>query len=316
MSTLRYFFASPSGHRVHALTGGEKGHLLGSDTWSAALATLCLALYDRDMDRNIFMLTAYDGTDFHGWQTQPGVRTVQEVLEQSVRRVVRHQVYIVGCGRTDSGVHAAGHVSQFVTSCELDADRLRHAIGSRLPKDVSIIAVRNAHPEFHARRSAISKLYRYRIYNASGRPVEHRVRRFAYHFWQRLDVERMQAGARHFVGEKDFTAMTATGTVRESMVRTVFRCDVERHLDEIRIDVEGTGFLYKQVRNMVGALLNVGRGLWEPDRVAEALASRDRRQSGPTAPARGLCMQWVHYPARSLTPREAPSGGAPQFDSR
>lgn len=248
-----------------------------------------------DMERNIFMLVAYDGTDFHGWQYQPGVRTVQEVLEQAVRRVVRHQVYIVGSGRTDSGVHGAGHVSQFVTTCGLEPDRLGHAIGCRLPKDVSIIAVRQVHPEFHARRSAISKLYRYRIYNASGRPVEHKVRRSTYHFWQPLDVGRMRAGARYFVGEKDFTAMAAAGTVRESMVRKVFRCDVERHLDEIRIDVEGTGFLYKQVRNMVGTLVNVGRGLWEPDRVAEALASRDRAQAGPTAPARGLCIQWVRY---------------------
>ena len=252
------------------------------------------------MERNIFMLTAYDGTDFHGWQHQPGVRTVQEVLEQAVRRVVRHQVYIVGSGRTDSGVHAAGHVSQFVTTCPLQPGQLRHAIGCRLPKDVSIIAVRQVHPEFHARRSAISKLYRYRIYNATGRPVEHKLRRFTYHFWQPLDVNRMRAGARHFVGEMDFTAMTAAGTVRESMVRAVFRCDVERHLDEIRIAIEGSGFLYKQVRNMVGTLVNVGRGLWEPDRVAEVLASRDRAEAGPTAPARGLCMQWVRYPSQLL----------------
>jgi len=248
------------------------------------------------------MLTAYDGTDFHGWQQQPGVRTVQEVLEQAVRRVARHQVYLVGSGRTDSGVHAAGHVSQFVTSNELDTDRMQHAIGSRLPKDVSVIAVREVHPEFHARRTAISKLYRYRIYSAYGRPVEHKVRRFAYHFWHPLDVDRMRAGAQHFVGEMDFTTMTAAGTVRETMVRKVFRCDVERHLDEIRIDIEGSGFLYKQVRNMVGTLLNVWRGQWEPGRVAEALASKDRSQGGPTAPARGLCMQWVRYPGRLLAP--------------
>jgi tRNA pseudouridine38-40 synthase len=186
---------------------------------------------------------------------------------------------------------------------------MQHAIGSRLPKDVSVIAVREVHPEFHARRSAISKLYRYRIYNAYGRPVEHKVRRFTYHFWHPLDVDRMRSGARHFVGEMDFTAMTASGTVRETMVRKVFRCDVERHLDEIRIDIEGSGFLYKQVRNMVGTLVNVGRGHWEPARVAEVLASKDRSQAGATAPARGLCMQWVRYPGRLLTPPVADTVG-------
>jgi tRNA pseudouridine38-40 synthase len=254
------------------------------------------------MERTILMRVAYDGTDFHGWQHQPEMRTVQNVLEQALRRVVRHQVYVVGCGRTDAGVHAAGHADQFVTTCELDTDRMRRAIGSRLPKDLTILALREVHPGFHARRSAISKLYRYRVYNAPGRPVEHKARRFTYHFWHPLDVDRMHAAAQHFVGERDFTAMAAAGTVRESMVRRVMRCDVERHLDEIRIDVEGTGFLYKQVRNMVGTLTNVGRGQWEPQRVAEVLESRDRTAAGPTAPARGLCMQWVRYPPDTLVP--------------
>jgi tRNA pseudouridine38-40 synthase len=183
---------------------------------------------------------------------------------------------------------------------------MRSAIGSRLPKDVSVLALREVHPEFNVRRSAISKLYRYRIYNAPGRPVEHKCRRVAYHFWHPLDVGRMRAGARHFIGEKDFVAMTATGSTRESTVRTVFRCDVERHLDEVRIDVEGTGFLYKQVRNMVGTLVSVGRGQWEPDRIAEILESRNRSEGGPTAPARGLCMQWVRYPPDVMAPPARP----------
>ncbi|MGB2987706.1 MAG: tRNA pseudouridine(38-40) synthase TruA [Phycisphaerae bacterium] len=253
------------------------------------------------MRRTIYLLVAYDGTEFHGWQRQLGVRTVQEVLEQAVRRVVRHQVDLIGSGRTDTGVHAAGHVNSFVTTCELEPDRMRHAIGSRLPKDVSIAALREVHPDFGARRSAISKLYRYRIYNARGRPVEHQVHLYTYHFWQPLDVDRMRAAARHFLGERDFTAVAATGTERLSTVRTVLRCDVERHMDEIRIDIEGTGFLYKQVRRMVGTLVNVGRGQWEPDRVAEILESRDRTKAGPTTPARGLCMQWVRYPPHLLT---------------
>lgn len=254
------------------------------------------------MERTIALWVAYDGTEFHGWQNQLDLRTVQSVLEDALRRVIRHPIHLIGSGRTDAGVHAAGHVSSFVTSCELDAVRLRHSVGSRLPKDMSLIALKDVHPLFHATRSAISKLYRYRIHNTTGRPVEHFTQRYTYHFWHPLDVERMRAGGMHFIGEQDFAAMASKGGRRETTVRKVLRCDIERHLDEIRIDVEGTGFLYKQVRTMVGTLVNVGRGLWEPNRVAEILKSADRANAGPTVPARGLCLQWVKYPPELLSP--------------
>lgn len=254
------------------------------------------------MPRTVLLLAAYDGTDFHGWQQQPGLRTVQGVLEQAIRRVARHRVELVGSGRTDAGAHAAAHASHFVTTCPLEAGKMKHAIGARLPKDVSVLAVREVHPKFHARQSAFSKLYRYRIYNAAGRPVEHQLQRYTYHFWHPLDAARMHQAAQHFVGEKDFAAMAAAGAPRESTVRTVLRCAVVRHLDEIRIDVEGKGFLYKQVRNMVGTLVYVGKGDWAPDRVVEILDSGQRAEAGPTAPARGLCLQWVRYPPNLLRP--------------
>lgn len=252
------------------------------------------------MHRNICFQVAYDGTDFHGWQTQAGQRTVQELLETAIRRTVRHPVNLIGSGRTDAGVHAAGQVANFHTTCGLDCGKLQHSISSRFPADLSIFEVREVHPEFHATHSAVSKLYRYRIFNSRRRPVERFVHRYAFHFWLPLNVEEMQEAGTHFVGEKDFAAMTAAGGERESMVRTVFRCDVERHLDEVRIDVEGSGFLYRQVRNMVGTLLNVGRGAWPAAHVAEILRSRDRREAGATAPAHGLCLNWVRYPVHLL----------------
>lgn len=254
------------------------------------------------MHRNIRLVVAYDGTDFHGWQTQPGLRTVQGLIEQALRRVVRHQVDLIGSGRTDAGVHALGHVGNFKTTCELPVDKLRHAIGSRLPKDVSIVEVRDVHPDFHATRSALCKLYRYRVFNAHRRPVECLVQRYVYHFWELIDLPAMQAAAAHLIGTKDFTSMTPAGTTRETMVRTVLRCDLERHGDEVYIDVEGTGFLWKQVRNMVGTLLAVGRGRWPPEYVTEILERRDRTAAGPTAPAQGLCLQWVRYPPELLEP--------------
>jgi len=257
------------------------------------------------MVRTIYLLVAYDGTEFHGWQDQPEFRTVQGVLEQSLRRVLRHQVDLLGSGRTDAGVHAAGHVSSFVTTSPLPSGRMRHAIGARLPKDVAVVDLREVHPDFHATKSAVSKLYRYRVHNACGRPVERHVQPYVYHFWQPLALERMKAGAVHFVGQMDFSAMAATGAPRQSNVRTVLRCDLHRHLDEIHVDVEGKGFLYNQVRNMVGTLLSVGRGHMAPADVAEILDGRDRAKAGPTAPARGLCLQWVRYPPHLLAPIEA-----------
>ncbi len=254
------------------------------------------------VERTIALWVAYDGTEFHGWQNQLDLRTVQHVLEDALRRVVRHPVNLIGSGRTDAGVHAVGHVSSFATTCELDAQRLRHSIGSRLPKDLSLIDLRDVHPLFHATRSAINKLYRYRIHNAAGRPVEHFTQRYTYHFWRPLDVDRMRAGGVHFIGEQDFAAMASKGGRRETTVRKVLRCDIEREGDEIRIDIEGTGFLYKQVRTMVGTLVNVGRGYWEPDRVADILKSTNRANAGPTVPAQGLCLQWVKYPPELLSP--------------
>lgn len=254
------------------------------------------------MPRTLYLLTAYDGTDFHGWQSQPGLRTVQSVLEEALRRVLRHPLDLIGSGRTDAGVHAAGHVSSVITTHALDTERLRHAIGSRLPEDVSVVEVREVHPAFDARRSAESKLYRYRIHNTPDRPVEHKTQRYTYHFWHRLDLDRMRVAARHFVGEMDFSAMAAAGCERASMVRRVIRCDIERHLDEVRVDIEGTGFLYKQVRTMAGTLVNIGRGRWEPDCVPGIIESKDRRNAGPCLPAKGLCLQWVRYPPALLRP--------------
>lgn len=264
------------------------------------------------MERTLYLRVAFDGTDFHGWQRQLGQRTVQEVLEDALRRVLRHPLDLAGSGRTDRGVHAIGHVGSLVTTSPIPCGKLLHAVGSRLPEDVGVLEVREVHADFHATRSAISKLYRYRIHHSVARPVKNLTQRYVYHCWRDLDVERMREAAQHFVGEHDFTAMTPLGAVRESMVRRVFQCAVSRAGEEIHIDVEGDGFLYHQVRNMAGTLIDVGRGRWAPEHVTAILASRDRRQAGPTAAAQGLCLQWVRYPEHLMRPPETmePAGEA------
>ncbi len=264
------------------------------------------------MERNIKLLIAYEGTDFHGWQRQPELRTVQGMIEQAVRRVCQHQVDVIGAGRTDAGVHAAGQVANFFTTSTIPAPNLLRAVGGRLPKDITLIHATDVPAGFHATRAARSKLYRYSIHNAAGRPVEHLRQRFTYHFWQRLDTDRMQEAARAFVGEQDFAAMASKGEEREYTVRTVYACTVYRHYDEVRIDVEGRGFLYNQVRNMVGTLIEIGRGHWPVDCVGEILASKDRRRAGPTAPARGLSLQWVRYDLNDLPePQPSAEAGSP-----
>lgn len=251
---------------------------------------------EHEGQRTIKMVIAYDGTDFCGWQRQPGQRTVQDEIEQVLRRVVRHPLSIHGAGRTDSGVHAAGQVAHLLTTATIPAFNLLRAVRSRLPEDISLVRVTEVPAAFHATQSAVSKLYRYRIWNDRTKPVEHLLQRYTHHYWKDLDVSKMQEAARCFLGHQDFAAMGSKGgKPRRTTWRTVFRCDVYRHYREVRIDVEGSGFLYNMVRNMVGTLIEVGRGYRPPEWVLEVLASKDRSNAGQTSPPNGLCMQWVKY---------------------
>lgn len=254
------------------------------------------------MMRNLMLVLAYDGADFHGWQHQPNLRTVQDTLERALRRTVRHQVVVIGCSRTDSGVHAKGYVANFFTTSPTRDYAIFRSIGARLPKDMTLLHLAEVPLTFHATKSAISKLYRYRIHNVSNRPCEQLTQRYVYHFWQPLDMERMQAAADAWVGTHDFTSFASAGNDRQTNVRTIRRIEFHREGPEIRMDIEGEGFLYKQVRNMMGTLVEIGRGHWGVERAKEILDARDRSRAGTTAPARGLCLQWVRYDIPSLPP--------------
>ncbi len=246
------------------------------------------------MDRNIKLVLAYDGTEFHGWQRQAGVRTVQAVVEDVLRHILRHPLHVDGASRTDAGVHARGQVARVVTAAPIPVENLRRAAGHHLPPDVALVHAELAAPDFHP-RAALGKLYRYRLFNAVRRPVEVLQGRYAWHVWYPLDLERMRAAAALLVGTHDFAAFASQGAPRQTTVRTVQRIGIRRCVDEVLIDVAGDGFLYNQVRNMVGTLFEVGRGHWPPERVSEILASRDRSHASITAPAHGLCLQWVCY---------------------
>lgn len=257
------------------------------------------------MERKLKLTLAYDGTHFHGWQRQAGVRTVQEELEGVVRRIIRHPLEIIGASRTDAGVHARGQVAHLQTISEIPLRNLSSAIGHRLPDDMALVGLEEIPPAFHAIHDARSKLYRYFIHNDVRRPVEEPAPRHLWHIWWPLDLDRMRTAAEMWIGTHDFAAFASTGCTRRTTVRTILHIHVRRVYRTVLIDVVGTGFLYNQVRNMIGTLVEIGRGHWPPERAREILASCDRRQAGPTAPAYGLCLQWIQYP-----PMRSPGDGA------
>lgn len=244
--------------------------------------------------RNVKLTIAYDGSGYHGWQRQePGIITVQEVLERAMVRVVNHPVKVRGSGRTDTGVHAAGYVANFFTDTRIPSAQLHNALNARLPRDIRVRQAEDVPDDFDSILSTKSKMYRYSLFNDADFPPC--AARYAYHFWRPCDVAPMQQAARLLVGEHDFVSFAATRHKRLTTVRTVLGCDVRREGQWIYFDVEGKGFLYRMVRIIVGTLLEVGRGYWPPERTAEILAACDRTVAGPTVPPNGLSLQWVRY---------------------
>ena len=243
---------------------------------------------------------AYDGTHFHGWQRQqpPGrdpLRTVQGVLENAMRVRLKQPVNVIGASRTDAGVHAEGQVAHFDADCPIPLERLPLALNSRLPDDVEVRHAEVVPDTFDAIRSCVGKRYRYRLYTGDRRPLLRRHQVF--HVFYELDPDRMNDAAARLVGTHDFEGFATAGHGRESTVRTVTACRVEPHEgDELHVVIEGDGFLWNMVRIITGTLVEVGRGLWEPDRIDEVLATADRRFAGPTAPPQGLCLEEIFYP--------------------
>jgi len=250
--------------------------------------------------RNIKLVVAYNGAAYHGWQRQAeGIDTVQARIEDAAGAVLRHKVVVLGAGRTDAGVHAAGQVANFYTSnLAVPLRGLRRAMNSRLPADVAVVSAAPVPEGFHASRSAVGKTYRYRIYVPPARPPALAAQ--VYHCWRPLDVEVMRAAALRLLGRHDFVGFATSADQRDNTVRTVFRCDVAEAGTEVLVTVQGDGFLYNMVRNIVGTLIEIGRGRWGPERIDRVLATRDRREAGPTAPPDGLYLVCVHYRSEDL----------------
>lgn len=245
------------------------------------------------MSRNVRILIAYNGAKFFGWQRQAGFISVQKTIEDALLSVTGDALVVRGAGRTDTGVHALGQVAHFHLDTQLSDNRLWNAINANLPKGVIVRALKTAPDDFHAQRSACGKRYGFLIENSRFRsPFTEGRTCFAR---EKLDVEAMQIAARAFVGEHDFTSMASSGSPRASNVRRVYGLRLGRCLGGIGFVIGGSGFLYNMVRTIAGTLIEVGRGRFEPEQVAEILAAQDRSKAGPTASAGGLYMLSVAY---------------------
>jgi len=242
----------------------------------------------------VFHITvAYEGTAYAGWQVQPGVTTIQGVLEAAAERLNGEPTRILGAGRTDAGVHALGQAARFLTPRDLAAARVPHALHAYLPNDVVVCGAREVPPGFHPIKDAVAKHYRYTFRVASfSDPLD---RRHVLFVEKPLELAAMRQAAGHFVGEHDFSGFQKTGSPRNSTVRTLSQLDVETHGHYISVRLVGNGFLYGMARNLAGTLLRVGHGKLDPESIPEGLAQGTRAIAGPCLAARGLCLVRVDY---------------------
>lgn len=243
--------------------------------------------------KRIKLIVAYDGTNYCGWQTQINGITVEEVLNKTLSGLLKEDIRVIGASRTDSGVHALGNVAVFDTESKIPGDKFSFALNQRLPEDIRIQDSCQVADDFHPRFCDTIKTYEYKILNRKfALPTERLYSAFVYY---PLDVEKMQMAAAYLVGEHDFKSFCSSGSQVESTVRTITDISVEKHGEMISIRVSGNGFLYNMVRIIVGTLMKIGLGVWQPERMEEILNACDRNAAGPKAEARGLTLVEIRY---------------------
>jgi len=249
--------------------------------------------------RNLKLTLAYDGTGFSGWQVQPDAASIQATLASAIGRITGEKVLPQGSGRTDAGVHALAQVATFQTESVIPEANFVIALNDSLPAAIRVLEVRQVAEDFHARKSARAKTYRYRIFREDICPPF--LARYVYHFPYPLDEDAMRAAAMLIVGEHDFTSFAAVDPERgrdenaRSNVRTIFSSQWRRQSDELVYEVRGSGFLHHMVRNLVGTFLLVGKGTLKPADLTRILDEKKRSSAGATAPASGLYLVGVEY---------------------
>ena len=247
--------------------------------------------------RCLKMTVAYRGTDFCGWQVQDGLPSIQQSLEEAFKTVTGEQVRITGSGRTDAGVHALGQVASLATDSKLECYRLVRALNATTPDDISVLKIEDTINGFHAIRDAKRKKYRYQIqHGCIPDPLN---RDFSWFIPHDLNAQSMQDACNRIIGEHDFIGFQAAGGVRKTTVRTIYSCTLQINqcgaFEQLIFEIEGNGFLYNMVRNIVGSLVEIGKGKQPPEWMTELIDQENRNLAGETAPARGLILVNVDY---------------------
>ncbi|MDP2996197.1 MAG: tRNA pseudouridine(38-40) synthase TruA [Bryobacterales bacterium] len=246
--------------------------------------------------RRIRITVAYDGAVYHGWQVQPGLATIQGALETALEQIEGRPVDVAGSGRTDAGVHALAQVAAFSIANPIPPGNLKKALNRLLPGEIRVLALEEAAADFHPRFQALARTYEYRIWR--GEVVPPFERRYVYHFPYPIDEERFIEAASVFAGEHDFSAFAASDerdALGGSKVRTFFQSRAWREGDRLLYRVRGSGFLKHMVRNIVGTLIEAGKGNLTPDHIRALLRPGVEGKAGPSAPARGLFLVGVDY---------------------
>jgi tRNA pseudouridine38-40 synthase len=254
--------------------------------------------------RNIKLTIAYDGTNYHGWQIQPGYRTVQGTVSEAVEALIAparprrrgpvKPLTVHGASRTDAGVSALGQVGLFQMDRfnPIPVENLARAITDRLPPDIAVVGAVEVPAGFDLIGGVKSKLYRYSIFTGEAKPV---LDRHCWHVPGGLDAAAMSDAAGRLVGTKDYKSFAAAADRRQSTVRTVIRCEVRSQGEMVYVEIEADGFLYNMARNIVGTLVEVGRGRIEPAKMDDIIEARSRTAAGPICPPQGLCLMWVKH---------------------
>ena len=244
--------------------------------------------------KNVKIIIEYEGTDYHGWQCQADLPTVQKTIEDAIRKITREDVKITGSGRTDAGVHAIGQVANFFIETQMDTDTLRKALNSTLPRDISIIKTQEVPDGFHAQFSSRSKVYEYRIFNRPHPPALQRNR--VWHIQEKLDTKKMREAAAYLEGTHDFSVFATADITVKTTVRTVKRVHVRKTREGIiSVEIEADGFLKRMVRMITGTLVETGRGKLSPEGFAQILAEGQKTKNVFTAPPGGLFLKKVIY---------------------
>jgi tRNA pseudouridine38-40 synthase len=241
--------------------------------------------------QNYKIVISYDGTEYQGWQRQPEERTIQECLENALEKIAGKKIPVIGSGRTDAGVHAEGQVAHFKVNSRLETDEFRRAFNGILPNDIRIRSLKKVSSDFHAIKSARSKIYRYRIFNSTD--ISPFNIRYVLQWTASLDIAKMEEAAKLFIREADFTPFSSNRLLYP--IRIVTRSEIRKYGKEIIYTVEANGFLRYMVRSIVGTLIEVGRGKLEAGQIENFFQFEKRSPLCPTAPAKGLTLIRVKY---------------------